>query len=192
MRRPLSRASRAMWLRVAVTSRFAWAMSGQISVPISTTDWCSSGFMRSLRTAFPCSKISAMWERSSRVFGSMTWNSSSIPMLKEGRCGISPSPGGRAGRLKAARPVAGQLQRAGLERPVDEELGGVADDPGEVVRADREGVAVGGRVHEIDGVRHAVPHRELDRVEVVPERAAQRQTVALDAREKRRLRRRRV
>jgi hypothetical protein len=56
-------------------------------------------------------------------------------------------------------------------------------DPVEVVLADREQIAVGGRVHEVDRVRDPVAHRELDRVEVVPERAAQREAVALDPRQ---------
>ncbi len=43
--------------------------------------------------------------------------------------------------------------------------------------------ASGAGIHEVDGVRHAVLDGELDRVQVIAQRAAQRQRIALDARE---------
>ena len=52
----------------------------------------------------------------------------------------------------------------------------------EVVRRDAVALEVGRRVQEIDGVRHAVLHGELDRVHLVAERGVQRLRVADDAR----------
>ena len=66
------------------------------------------------------------------------------------------------------------------------QLGDGVDDPVEVRLADRVQVGVRRRVHEVDRVGNAVLDRELDGVEVVAERAAQRARVALDAREQRR------
>ena len=60
-------------------------MSGQTDVPTSTTGWCSSGLSLPPRASLPWAKISATWERSSRDSGSMTWNSSSMPIVRLGR-----------------------------------------------------------------------------------------------------------
>src|ERR1041384_4727026 len=52
-------------------------------VPTSTMDWGSSGFT-SPSTRDSSFRISVMYERSSRVAGSMIWYSSSIPIVREG------------------------------------------------------------------------------------------------------------
>src|SRR5262245_3177773 len=141
-------------------------MSGQTWVPSSTTDWCSSGLSRPWICAWPPAKISLMWERSSRVSGSITWNSSSIPIVKLGRgdmpsaalvgarrAGGSPRgrrpPGGGWGHAGgggpgggALRPEAGRLQRPRLDGPIHQHLRGVLNDPAEVLLAHREAVAV--------------------------------------------------
>ena len=90
----------------------------QMPVPISMTDWCISGLTRSFRSSLPSSRISWTWERSSRVSGSMIWNSSSTPSVKAGRS-IMPSgvlslewarraAPGPAGRAAAAGARAGR------------------------------------------------------------------------------------
>src|SRR5579863_1178666 len=63
-------------------------MFRQIRVPTSTTEVCISAFTRSCRRSLPSSSISvSMWERRSRVTGSMVWYSSSMPREKDGRMG---------------------------------------------------------------------------------------------------------
>src|SRR5688500_2793459 len=46
-------------------------------------DWCSSGFT-SPSTTESSLRISVMYERSSRVWGSMIWYSSSMPIVRLG------------------------------------------------------------------------------------------------------------
>src|SRR5687768_15228936 len=108
-----------------------------------------------------------MCERRSNVTGSIVWYSSSMPMEREG-LGKEGGP-----------PVFGRARRR--ERLVDRERGYLRDDPFEIVGADRVQVGIGRGVHEVDGVRHAVLDGELHGVEVVAERLAQRDRVALDA-----------
>src|SRR5262249_14917919 len=62
--------------------------------------------------------------------------------------------------------------------------------PGEALVAQRLHVEIGRAVHEIDGVRHPVAHRELDGVHVVAERLAQDACVPLDGRVKLQIERR--
>src|SRR5262245_17278851 len=179
MRSPFSRARTARLVRSDRTSRRAASMSAQTEVPSSTTGWCSSGLAFPSRRRSAEWKISATCERSSRVTGSMTWNSSSMPMLREGAfMGMASPRGGRA--AQPLRPVAGELEGPRVLHALDEELGGVLQHPGEVVLPHREEVAVGGGVHEIDGDGDAVPHRELQGVEVVPQGVAEGQAVPLD------------
>src|SRR5262249_16646454 len=71
-------------VRSSVTSRRTSETFLQIPVPISMTDWCISGLTRSFKRSFPSSKSSWTCERSSRVSGSMIWNSSSTPSVKAG------------------------------------------------------------------------------------------------------------
>ena len=52
----------------------------QTFVPTSTIDWCSSGFTSPSSTCSPL-RISVMYDRSSRVCGSMIANSSSMPRV---------------------------------------------------------------------------------------------------------------
>ena len=51
-----------------------------MGVPTSTTLWCSSGLIWSPRWP-PAAIISSMWLFSSRVTGSTSWNSSSMPSV---------------------------------------------------------------------------------------------------------------
>src|SRR5262249_52569833 len=57
--------------------------SAQTGVPTSTTLWCSSGLICSPRW-LPAANISSMWLFSSRVRGSTSWNSSSMPRVNWG------------------------------------------------------------------------------------------------------------
>ena len=154
----------------------ASCMLRQTPVPTSTTDWCISGFTRSCSSRLPFAMISAsMCERRSRVTGSMVWYSSSMPMVKLGRLHVL-SP---CSRNAAQRYV--ERRRGGSSAFRTASSATAFDDPLEVVLADRVQVGVGRRVHEVDGVRHAVLDGELDGVQVVAERPAERERVALDA-----------
>ena len=89
--------------------------------------------------------------------------------------GGSPRVGDRAARRAscraARRPLSGAASPAGSPcRPSPHR-------PVEVVGGERVDVHVGGGVHEVDGVRHPVPHRPLHRVHVVAERPHQLQRV---------------
>ena len=99
----------------------------------------------------------------------MTWNSSSIPTVKLGRCmpyTLTVAPFIFSGQFPVSSMGLGFVARSISMSAT------VLQDPIEVLLADREQIAVGGRVHEVDRVRDAVAQRELDRVEVVPQRAA--------------------
>src|SRR5262245_20737819 len=109
----------------------------------------------------------------------MTWNSSSIPMLSEGAFMGMRSPRGRC-PAQPLRPAPRQLEWTRVLHALDQDLGCVLEYPGEVVLAHGEEVAVGGRVHEVDGDGDAVPDRELQSVEVVAQGVAQGQAVPLD------------
>ena len=203
---PFFSARRMISVRISPTSwRTSW-MFLQMPVPISMTDWCISGLTRSLRTSRPSSRISWTWERSSRVSGSMIWNSSSTPSVNAGRsmrtairlrfgaasdgapgaAGLRTRRGRRAlGRLFAAleerRPAVVRQRLGALLDALDQPLRGVLDDPREVLLADRLDGGVGRRVQEVDRVGNAVAHRELERAEVVAERVHELQAVAVDA-----------
>src|SRR5688572_19664281 len=194
---PWRRARAMISPRSSATSlRTSW-MFLQMPVPISMTDWCISGFTRSFRTRFPSSSISWTCDFNSRVSGSMIWNSSSTPRVKAGRWTViveldlsgrrcrrpgtlraGPRAGllrlrhgGRGNGLARLLPLPGAGRAGPLVDPLDEPLRGVLDDPRKVVGADRRGIGVGGGVQEVDRVRDAVPHGELDGVEVVSESA---------------------
>src|SRR6478672_73583 len=195
--------------RSSWTSRRTSEMSLQMPVPISMTDWCISGLTRSFRSLFPSSRSSWTCERSSRVSGSMIWNSSSTPRVKAGRStdtgrpllgsrlcrhrSASPGAGGAAGllrlvgvdgrrrdRLPRPLPLPGAGRARSLEDPLDQPSRGLVHDPLEVVSPDRGDVRVRRGVQEVDRVRDPVADRELDRVELVPERPGQLQAVAAE------------
>src|SRR5512140_480160 len=71
-------------------------------VPTSTIDWCSSGFTCSRMMRSP-SRISWMYDFSSRVSGSIIWYSSSIPIVSEGAFIALPVRDGRSSRLEHVR-----------------------------------------------------------------------------------------
>src|ERR1700674_3348156 len=104
-------------LRSSVTSLRTSATLAQMPVPTSITDWCISGLTRSFKRSFPSSSISWTCERSSRVSGSMIWNSSSTPRVKAGRSRISAlalrSTRSRRGRAPARRSVSGRDRSKG-------------------------------------------------------------------------------
>src|SRR5215471_16933808 len=167
--------------RSSVTSRRTSAMSLQIPVPTSTTDWCISGLTRSFRIRLPSSRSSWTWECSSRVSGSMIWNSSSTPRVKAGRCRTALAPGpGRGGRGEEFIGPGGDRARA-LPDTLDQPARGMLEDPVEVVLADRVEVGVGSGVQEVDCVGDTVADRELESVEVVPESSRQLAAVPHDA-----------
>ncbi len=64
----------------------------------------------------------------------------------------------------------------------DGQLGDGVDDPVEVVFADGIDVGVGRGIHEVDGVGNAVFAGELDRVQVVAQRATEREGIAFSTR----------
>ena len=218
---PFLRARRMISVRISPTSWRTSAMFLQMPVPISMTDWCISGLTRSFRTSLPSSRISWTWERSSRVSGSMIWNSSSTPRVKAGRS-IEPGSGARraaagadgaggaAGFLDAAdRRLAGRPDRRRPARNVASGSRSIGSAPLAATRSISHCVAVlerptakfssptestvgvGRGVQEVDRVGNAVAHRELERVEVVAERVHQLQAVAADALVHRRVDRRR-
>ena len=59
-------------------------MSSQILLPISTTLWCSSRWIFSGSSCSCWLIISETWDFSSRVSGSRTMNSSSMPSVNFG------------------------------------------------------------------------------------------------------------
>jgi hypothetical protein len=75
--------------RSRTTSARASSAVRQMWVPVSTTDWMSSGLTCSISTRRPSSRICDTYEPSSPVVGSMIWNSSSTPIVN----GKSALPG---------------------------------------------------------------------------------------------------
>src|SRR5438132_11028397 len=59
-------------------------MSAQTLVPTSTTDCRNSGLIWPPSVGRPASSIWLTWERSSYVFPSRSWNSSSMPIVNVG------------------------------------------------------------------------------------------------------------
>ena len=150
-------------------------MSVQTPVPTSITDWCISALTRSCSCRLPFSMISVwMCERRSnghRIDGLVFL----LDAEREGRAVSWLSLQQRVPAIASpVAAVASALRTASSATAFD--------DPVEVVVADRVQVGVGRGIHEVDGVRNAVLDRELDGVQVVAERAAQRERVALDAR----------
>ena len=83
-----------------MTAARASRMSAHTGEPTSITLRCSSGLMLSPMCA-PAASISSMWLFSSRVWGSMIWNSSSMPSVNAfGMVDRS----GRIVRLEGATP----------------------------------------------------------------------------------------
>src|SRR5580704_16884889 len=81
-RRPMSEAICEMVLRSVEMSLRASLTSRQISVPTSTTAWCISALTLSLIIFWPSMTMRCSWLFSSRLLGSMTMYSSSIPRVK--------------------------------------------------------------------------------------------------------------
>ncbi len=67
--------------RFLITSRRTAAMSSQMPVATSTTDWCSSAWISISSSGVEASTICEMKLFSSRVTGSMIWYSSSTPSV---------------------------------------------------------------------------------------------------------------
>lgn len=78
---PTRSAMRAAALRFLITSRRTAAMSSQMPVATSTTDWCSSAWISISSSGVEASTICEMKLFSSRVTGSMIWYSSSTPSV---------------------------------------------------------------------------------------------------------------
>src|SRR5271166_1229483 len=213
--RPFSLARLIIWRRSSCTSSRAALMSGQTLVPTSMTAWCISGLTASCSARLALGRISeAMWERRSRVSGSMVWYSSSIPMLRLGRS-ICLSlcrpyrrflwrrsffrrgffgPGSRFVIVAVQKRAPAKLRREAsvLLGFAHRQLRHVIHNPIKIRLSHRVHICVGSRIHEVDGVGNAVLTGELDGVEVVTQRAAQRQGVALHPLQKLGVGRRRV
>src|ERR1051326_609240 len=111
----------------------------------------------------------SMCERRSRVTGSMVWYSSSMPMVKLGRIGLQ----------KCHPPQFLRLHR--LARDLYRVIRPRLHDPVEVLLAHRIAIGIRRGIQEIDRIRDAVFHRELHCVEVIAQRAAERDAIAFDA-----------
>ena len=138
----------------------ASAMSRHTPVPTSITDWCISDLTFSFSTRLPWA-ISSVWmcERRSNVSGSTVWYSSSMPMVNEGfvdpplSIGAQRSASGAGGSWAFFTAILATASTIQAKFSVPH----------------RVGIGVGRRVHEVDGVGHAVLDRELHGVEVVAE-----------------------
>src|SRR5579872_1902150 len=119
-------------------------------------------------------------ERRSRVSGSMTWYSSSIPKVKLGfmACRLSSCCFGAA---QKTAPVEIRLWLLVAQCFVDCQLRDTFDHPLKISFADRMNVGVGRGIQEIDRIWHTVLDRKFDCVEIVAERAAERQAIADNA-----------
>src|SRR6266508_4350435 len=82
MRRPTRSAASARSRRVRMISSASSGIVSQIFVPTSTIDWCISRLMFSPNADALDASSSETCERSSQVFGSTIWNSSSTPTVK--------------------------------------------------------------------------------------------------------------
>src|SRR5262245_24898821 len=99
MRTPAASAMRTRLRRSPLTASRASRMLSQTGVPTSTTLLWSSGLIWSPRWA-PAASISSMWLLSSRVAGSTSWNSSSMPIVNFS--GMGADVGIVAGKAGAA------------------------------------------------------------------------------------------
>src|SRR5580700_3522124 len=180
--------------RNPINSPRACSISLQTPVPTSITDWCISGFMDSFRRTLPLAMISiSIWERRSRVSGSMVWYSSSMPIVKLGFMWKHRLPYGRGSvTLRASSRCPGspgfwiqeicpaQLfhhARTGLGL-LDGQIGYCIHDPLEVFRTHGMVIGVRRRIHKVDGIRHAILHREFHRVQIVAQSLAERHGIA--------------
>ena len=164
------------WRIMRISSLASW-MFLQTPVPISTTDWCISGLTRSSSSILPFCTISAwMCERRSRVTGSTVWYSSSIPMLRaRSEHSIRRLIGCLRPTVPETSPSDTPAAAGGASALRDRHVRHRLHDPAEILRPHRFQARIRRRIHEIDGVRNAVLHGELHRVQVVAQRAAELQ-----------------
>src|SRR5579884_1353240 len=110
----------------------------------------------------------------------MVWYSSSIPMLRLGlgppMTGILRTSARDTGRDQLS-PMIRLFMTPGMQRAIDRHIRDSRYDPGKIIRANGLERRVGRGVHKIDRVRNTILDGELHRVEIVSERAAQRQRV---------------
>src|SRR6185436_15324697 len=151
MRTPPASAMLMSERRRCFTASLASGMSWQTGVPTSTTLRCNSGLISSPRWV-PAASISSMWLFSSRVWGSMSWNSSSMPRVKRGS--ITASGGSIARGDEEGRDLAAARRHVGQGGP------GEAREEALHLALEDEGVEVHHQVAEAQG-RLAVPPRQL-------------------------------